>query len=129
LDKDDLSDYFRVQHQLDSTQKGLKPVERKSASGNTKNSFELMQELFANINLGTGATIISAAAGTQLALEKGELRNGVFTYSILECMRHKRHIQLSQLRKYVYDRVRELTQGKQVPTTRNETRVIDWDVW
>jgi hypothetical protein len=51
-----------------------------------KNSFELMQALFVNVGRSTGATIISAAAGNQFALERGDLKNGVFTYSILEAM-------------------------------------------
>ncbi len=45
----------------------------------TKNSFELMQEVFVNVGRNTGATIISAAAGTQFALERGDLKNGVFS--------------------------------------------------
>ena len=45
-----------------------------------KNSFELMQSLFVNVGKSTGATIISAAAGTQFALERNDLKNEVFTY-------------------------------------------------
>ncbi len=55
----------------------------------TKNSFELMQQVFVNVGRSTGATIISAAAGTQFALERGDLKNGVFSYCILELMKKK----------------------------------------
>jgi WD40 repeat protein len=94
-----------------------------------KNSFELMQELFTNVNRGTGATIISAAAGTQFAYERGDLANGVFTYSILELMNQRDRISVSELKTLVGKRVEELTNGLQKPTSRNETVENDWWVW
>ena len=94
-----------------------------------KNSFDLMQDLFVNVGRSTGATIISAAAGTQFALEKGDLKNGVFTYSILELMKQTTTTTISELKKYVNQRVTELTKGMQVPTSRNENIVMDWVVW
>ncbi len=94
-----------------------------------KNSFELMQELFTNVNRGTGATIISAAGGTQFAYEKGNLQNGVFTYSILELMQQQKQIKVSELKTKVGERVTELTNGLQKPTSRNETIELDWRVW
>src|SRR5262249_15670050 len=48
-----------------------------------KTSFELMQELFANVSKGSGSVVISAAAGNSYALESDEWHNGVFTYAIL----------------------------------------------
>jgi WD40 repeat protein len=94
-----------------------------------KNSFELMQELFTNVNRGTGATIISAAAGTQYAYERGDLANGVFTYCILELMNQRDKISVSELKTLVGKRVEELTNGLQKPTSRNETVENDWWVW
>ena len=66
-----------------------------------KNSFELMQSLFVNVGKSTGATIISAAAGNQFALERGDLKNGVFTYSILEAMEKNSTMKISELKKIV----------------------------
>ncbi len=43
-----------------------------------------MQELFTNLNRGSGAVVISAAAGDSYAMESDEWQNGVFTYSILQ---------------------------------------------
>ena len=94
-----------------------------------KNSFELMQSLFVNVGKSTGAIIISAAAGTQFALESNNLKNGVFTYSILEAMNKYPTLKISELKKIVGLRVEELTNGLQKPTSRTETIALDWDAW
>jgi WD40 repeat protein len=94
-----------------------------------KNSFELMQSLFVNVGKSTGATIISAAAGNQFALERGDLKNGVFTYSILEAMNKYPTIKISELKKIVGERVEQLTNGMQKPTSRNENIAVDWSLW
>ena len=94
-----------------------------------KNSFELMQNLFVNVGKSTGATIISAAAGTEFALENGNLKNGVFTYCIMEAMDKYPTMKVSELKKVVGARVQELTNGMQKPTSRNEAIAVDWNVW
>lgn len=94
-----------------------------------QNSFGLMQELFVNVHKGTGASIISAAAGTQFALERGDLENGVFTFSILETMQQFSTMRVSALKDHVGRRVQELTNGAQKPTSRNEPLEVDWDIW
>jgi len=93
------------------------------------NSFELMQTLFSNVSRGTGATIISAAGAMQYAQERGDLKNGVFTYSILEAFKTNKTLTVSQLKKTVGERVTSLTNGLQKPTSRNETINVDWGVW
>jgi len=94
-----------------------------------KNSFELMQNLFVNVGKSTGATIISAAAGTEFALENGKLKNGVFTYCLLEALDKYPTMKISDLKKIVGARVEELTSGMQRPTSRNEAIVVDWKLW
>ena len=95
-----------------------------------KNSFELMQSLFVNVGKSTGATIISAAAGTEFALEGiDNLPNGVFTYCILEAMNKYPSMKISELKKIVGERVVQLTNGLQKPTSRNETIAVDWQIW
>jgi WD40 repeat protein len=94
-----------------------------------QNSFELMKNIFADVGKNTGATIISAAAGNQFALEKGELKNGVFTYSILDAMRKNKTITLSELKKLVSVQVVLLSNGLQKPTFRTENLIFDWDIW
>jgi hypothetical protein len=119
-----------VQIKLDSTKKGVEVLmDTSSKKIGTKNSFELMQEVFVNVGRSTGATVIAAAAGTQFALERGDLKNGVFSYSILELMKNQSSVTISELKKYVNQRVTELTLGMQVPTSRNENNILDWKVW
>jgi hypothetical protein len=93
-----------------------------------KNSFELMQSLFVNVGKSTGAIILSAAAGNQFALETGQLKNGVFTYSLLETLAGETVIKLSTLKKRVAQRVEQLTNGLQKPTYRNENLSFDWSL-
>jgi WD40 repeat protein len=128
VDKDDL---ITLNTTSDSLIKGVKLIaykENKKHLG-LKNSFELMQNLFVNVGKSTGATIISAAAGTQFALERNDLKNGVFTYSILEAMLNNKTLKVSELKTIVGKRVEELTKGLQKPTFRNETIAVDWNVW
>jgi hypothetical protein len=101
-----------------------------------QNSFELMQELFVNLNRGSGAQVISAAAGNSYALESDKWQNGVFTYSILSGLENyaadlngDKIITVSELRTYVGDKVVELTNGAQKPTSRQENVVNDFRVW
>ncbi|MEO7924802.1 MAG: caspase family protein [Chitinophagaceae bacterium] len=127
VDKEDL---VTLNTSSDSLIKGFKPVAyKKEGHLGLKNSFELMQSLFVNVGKSTGATIISAAAGTQFALERNDLKNGVFTYSILEAMKTYPTMKISELKTIVCKRVEELTKGLQKPTSRNETIAVDWNVW
>ena len=135
LDKDEMNRYTQTADERkkngvkDEGHKGAEVglVEKPGLS--MQSSYELMKQLFVNVGKSTGATIISAAGGVQYALEKNDLRNGVFTYSILENMQKNPHVTISALKQYVNKRVTELTAGMQVPTTRNETDVVDWEVW
>ena len=128
VDKDDLIALDAIDKKLI---KGLKPVAYKTGGRlGLKNSFELMQSLFVNVGKSTGATIISAAAGTQFALEGVDnLPNGVFTYCILEAMTTYPSMKISELKKIVGERVVEITKGLQKPTSRNETIAVDWRIW
>ena len=129
VDKEEMT---RITGATDSLQqqgtKGGKPTYTGKTTLGMKNSFELMQSLFVNVGKSTGATVISAAAGTQFALERGDLKNGVFTYSILEAMNKYPSIKISELRKIVGERVEKLTNGLQKPTSRNETISSDWEL-
>ena len=94
-----------------------------------QNSFQLMQELFVNVQKGSGATIISAAAGDQFALEGGKLKNGFFTYAILQYIFKNQSVGINELKKYVYAEVERLSGGLQKPTSRIENLELDWRLW
>ncbi|NNK82195.1 MAG: caspase family protein, partial [Flavobacteriaceae bacterium] len=48
------------------------------------NAFELMQNTFSDLRLGTGTTVISSSSGLEFAYEGETWNNGVFTYALLE---------------------------------------------
>ncbi|HUR66522.1 MAG TPA: caspase family protein [Chitinophagaceae bacterium] len=127
VDKEELVRIDAASQSLQLT-KGTKPVALRSNETHLgiRNSFELMQSLFVNVSKSTGATIISAAAGTQFALERGDLKNGVFTYCLLEAMNKNPAMKISELKKIVGERVEQLTNGLQKPTSRNEMIAVDW---
>jgi uncharacterized caspase-like protein len=118
------------------TYRGGEMTEEEGTGLGLQNSFELMQELFANLNRGSGAVVISAAAGNSYALESKEWNNGVFTYAILNGLINKEadqnkdgQIMVSELRAYVINKVEQLTHGLQKPTCRQENLEFDWGVW
>jgi len=101
------------------------------------NSFNKMNELFINTINKTGAVVISAARGRQDALEGNSviinnipIENGAFTYAVLEYLKGNKSfdekLTVNQLKRYVEERVVEITQGKQQPTSRQETMDVDW---
>jgi WD40 repeat protein len=99
-------------------------------------SFELMQELFSNISKGSGAVVISAAAGNSFALESDEWKNGVFTYSLLNGIKTKLadknkngEVVVSELKDFISQEVQRLTEGAQKPTSRRENLEFDFRIW
>ncbi|MCF6365676.1 MAG: caspase family protein [Bacteroidales bacterium] len=100
------------------------------------NSFRLMKELFADLRRGSGAVVISSAGGVEYAFESDELKNGVFTYVLINALKsmkansnYDKVITISELQKYVMKTVSELTGGKQNPTTRRENLEFDFEIW
>lgn len=109
--------------------RGFKPI-------GLVNSFELMKELFADLRRGSGAIVVSSAGGAEFAYESPEWNNGVFTYSLLEGLKtgnadinNNDEITVSELQNYVFDKVSQLTGGKQNPTNRRENLEFDFRVW
>jgi len=102
-----------------------------------KSNFKKMNELFVNVRNNTGSVIISAAGGQESALEAIQvdgktIENGAFTYSILEYLKANEGkmdaLTVNKLKQYVEQRVEEITNGKQKPTSRQETMEVDWGV-
>jgi len=100
------------------------------------NSFELMKELFSDIRKSSGTMIISSAGGTEYAMEGDQWNNGVFTYCLLNGLKNggadlnrDNVIMMSEVNKYVREKVSELTLGKQQPTNRVEVFELDFRLW
>jgi WD40 repeat protein len=98
--------------------------------------FQTMLELYVNVENLSGVTVISAAGGSEAALEgiridDKKIENGIFTYAILEYIQQntQKNLSVNSLKKYVENRVEELTNGLQKPTSRQETMEVDWDVF
>jgi uncharacterized caspase-like protein len=98
--------------------------------------FDLMKSLFVNLDKGSGAVVISAAAADQYALESDEWQNGVFIYSVLEGLQsgsadtnEDGGVSATELHKHVVTLVEELTDGEQIPTTRREQAEFDFIVF
>ncbi|MBC7507567.1 MAG: hypothetical protein H7320_02280 [Ferruginibacter sp.] len=87
-------------------------------------------KLIVNVGKSTGVSILSSAAGIELAPEGiDNLPNGVFTYCIREAMNKYPSIKISELKKIVGERVVELSKGLQKPISRNETIGVDCNIW
>jgi len=81
-----------------------------------------------------GAVVFSSTTGRQYALEKPEWGNGAFTKGVVEGIRGKAdyssegRITVNMLDLYVSERVKELTQGQQTPTTVKPPNVPDFPI-
>ena len=108
---------------------------RQKAGFGIENSNNLMQDLFSDIRKGSGATVISSAGGAEYAMESDLWQNGLFTYCMLEGIKtgnadlnRDNKIVISELQKYVYIKVSELSKGAQKPTSRTENLIMDYRV-
>lgn len=100
------------------------------------NSFELMKELFVELRKESGATIIASSAGKEYSLESDEWKNGVFTFALKEGLielkadsNNDKRVSVSELKRYLFERVKELTDGKQTPTVRRENLQYDFPLY
>lgn len=97
---------------------------------------ELINDMYSDLRVNSGATIIASAGGAEYAYEGAEWNNGVFTYAVLHGIRSRKadldnngEIMLSELQNYVRSEVVELTQGLQQPTNRFNNVYNDHVVW
>jgi|SRR5580658_2626413 uncharacterized caspase-like protein len=85
-------------------------------------------------SLESGIVVFAASTGNQVAIERTELRNGVFTQALLEGLGgaadydHKGTIAVTMLDLYLSLRVKELTGGQQTPTTAKPQAIADFPV-
>ncbi len=114
-------------------------LEKQQSALDANSSYEVMQNLFADISSGNGAVIISAAGGMEYAFESDKWNNGVFTYCIRKGIEedladkeggnNDKVVSVSELKNYVSRKVSELTGGLQKPVSRKENIEFDWIVW
>lgn len=116
--------------------RGFGIVKSKEKMIGLSGSFELMKELFADLRRHNGAIVISSAGGEEYAYESAQWKNGVFTFSVIEGLTMKKAdknkdgiITISELMSYVANRTRELTGGRQNPTSRKENVEMDFKIW
>ncbi|WP_316760061.1 caspase family protein [Pedobacter aquatilis] len=101
-----------------------------------ENTFEMMKQMFVDLRVSTGATVISSAGATDEALEANTWNNGAFTYSVLQGLggmhadaNRDGKISLSELQKYVILKVPVLTNDIQKPVSRMENLLNDMRIW
>ncbi|UXX79720.1 caspase family protein [Reichenbachiella carrageenanivorans] len=111
-------------------------VKLKENSFGLQNTLELSKSLFGDLRKGTGATVISAAGGTEFAAEGLNSANGLFTASFIEGITTRRadtdrnrSYTISEMRKWVGDQVTKKSKGNQVPTSREENVKNDFRIY
>ena len=97
----------------------------------SKTDFELMKDLFLDLRLHSGTTVIASSASGQASIESDEYQNGVFTYVLLEALKRARHssISVEELKTFIASYVPELTNGVQQPAYRQENGLWNWRLW
>ena len=113
--------------------RGFKNVE--IANSGSENSFQLMKQLFAGVGQNTGAYVISSAGGSEFAFESPDWNNGVFTYALLDGLKTGQAnttgdnlVFVKELSPFVKNKVIELTQGQQHPTSREQNYEYDFGI-
>ena len=111
-------------------------VKLKENSFGLQNTLELSKSLFSDMRKGTGATVISAAGGTEFAAEGMNSANGLFTASFIEGITTRRadtdrdrSYTISEMREWVGDQVTRKSKGSQVPTSREENVKNDFRIY
>ncbi|MBR9859848.1 hypothetical protein GYB22_03695 [bacterium] len=141
VDEDDFNRYSMIRNEQEEEKVKKRGVAIMELNENNKamgvtNTSELMRSLFLDLRKGTGATVISAAGGMEYALESKKWQNGLFTYCMLNGLQNGEadlnrdgEIWLSEIQKYVFEKVSELSDGAQQPTSRIENKLLDYRVW
>ncbi|KXX66574.1 caspase family protein [Flammeovirga sp. SJP92] len=109
--------------------RGLKVLNRK----NTKDNLSKIKAVFQETRRQNGTFIFSSASGLEFAYENKNWQNGVFTYSLLSGITSKemdinrdQTINMWELKEYLFQKVDQLTEGKQHPTSRSENLANDF---
>lgn len=137
VDKDDVEEIAFVNTEMgDITFRSTNTATTYREAQGLQKTNEAVKEMFNDLRRGTGATVISSAGGAEYAMESDEWKNGLFTYCLLEGIKtlnadtdKNGEIMLSELQNYINSRVTELSQGRQMPTSRFENLSLDYRIW
>lgn len=104
---------------------------------------EIMAQLFNNVSSGSGITVLTASAGTDVAYESAELSNGAFTTALIEGLESafknswgqinteaQKQLQLDD--SFIYQlqkRVITATQSRQIPNVREVNKLSGLKLW
>jgi WD40 repeat protein len=93
--------------------------------------FELMKDLFVDLNRHSGAFVISASARGQVSVEDPTYQNGVFTYVLKRVLEkpYSEKVTVKELQKVIAEKVPRFTDGAQQPAFRQENVLWDWSLW
>jgi WD40 repeat protein len=104
-------------------------------NANTASAFELSKQLFTDIKQTNGTIVISASGGLEYAIESNNLKNGIFTFALLEAINQKKadynfdgKISVKEIELYLPNRVSELTNGKQKANSRTENNLLNFNI-
>lgn len=107
-------------------------------SGNVMGTRRALNDITGVVNelasAGNGAVVFAASTGRQYSLEDAAWGNGAFTKALVEGLAGKADytgsgkITINMLDLYLSERVKELTKGRQTPTTTKPQTVADFPV-
>ncbi|WP_169433395.1 caspase family protein [Lewinella cohaerens] len=99
-------------------------------------SFDLMKELFVDLRVGSGATVIASASGVEFAYEGDEWENSAFTYCLINGLKNENadlnndnQVTISEIQEYLSYAVSRLTNGGQQPINRTENIFNNYVIW
>lgn len=106
-------------------QSGARGVGFDTVALNDTSSASYIEQLFADLRHGPGASVLAASSAQQYSYESDKYDGGVFTYELIRCMRsgdadsrRDGEFHVSELRQCVANHVLEDTGGRQRPTAR-----------
>lgn len=104
-----------------------------SSSISERNYSEMVSRQLSTDNSGQGVQIIAATSGGGVAFESDQWENGAFTHYFIDGMNYYHADQngdgmmlMSELVNYVVEKVKAVTNGKQVPEARQVSWERDW---
>lgn len=103
---------------------------------NLQSTNDLMKFLFTDLRKGTGATVVSSSGGVELSIETNLLKNGLFTYVLINGLKSGEadlnqdgKIYVSEIQAYTQQKVHDLSNGLQTPTSRIQNMELDYELW